>query len=560
MNRFLLAGALLASIGLAGFRTARADSNIPIANAGFESPQTSTYTTDSIPGWTGVGGTMASQNFGVHNFAYIAPDFHDSAPPDGSQFAYINSGSIYQDTGETITARQSYTLTGYICRRIGYPNTSGRASLCTSGGQVLATTGYITAPSGSFTSFSASFTAPPGAPYLGQQLRILLDDTTTPNQQVGFDRLSLRKTTVPRSLITAQDGAPGDRFGWSVAVSGTTMAVGRPGWNGDTGLVDLFVSTGGIWVRQATVAPNDGTPGQLFGYQVALGQGGKLLVVGAPEAENGRGVVYLYTHSGAAWTYRGYVRGSDSVAGDEFGSAVGIAPAGTTFVVGAPAHTAGGAAYVFAWNGSAASQKQKLLPADPQSGTLFGLSMGINAGKVIVVGDPHHDSEAGAIYVYLPKGTLWGPPTKISAVDGAPGNGFGNAVAIAGTAASPVIAAGAHNRPSEAGNVAGAVYLITGLTHQEILSAEDARPANQLGRAVAISQDGTRVAATALGYKSLTGAVYLFDSLGSTNQKLTAVDGQTGTFFGWSLAFTSSGLAIGAPYRSNGDGAVYTTP
>jgi hypothetical protein len=52
------------------------------------------------------------------------------------------------------------------------------------------------------------------------------------------------------------------------------------------------------------------------------------------EAEES-GAVYIYTRNGGTWTAGAYVKGSNTDAGDEFGSAVALSGDGRMMVVGA---------------------------------------------------------------------------------------------------------------------------------------------------------------------------------------------------------------------------------
>jgi hypothetical protein len=47
------------------------------------------------------------------------------------------------------------------------------------------------------------------------------------------------------------------------------------------------------------------------------------------------GAVYFYTRSGTTWTQRHYIKGSNTKAGDEFGSAVALSGDGSIMAVGA---------------------------------------------------------------------------------------------------------------------------------------------------------------------------------------------------------------------------------
>ena len=121
--------------------------------------------------------------------------------PDGLQYAYINSGFIYQDTGTLLTVGMTYTLTAYIGKRTDDPDAAGSLSLESfTGGlptAVLATTGSVTSPSGTFTKYTTTFTA--SSVQAGQDLGIVFTTTGTsgPANQVNFDAVSLMQTSAP---------------------------------------------------------------------------------------------------------------------------------------------------------------------------------------------------------------------------------------------------------------------------------------------------------------------------------------------------------------------------
>jgi hypothetical protein len=58
------------------------------------------------------------------------------------------------------------------------------------------------------------------------------------------------------------------------------------------------------------------------------------------EAEES-GAVYVYTRTGTTWTAGAYVKGSNTDAGDEFGSAVALSGDGRTLAVGAHGEDSG---------------------------------------------------------------------------------------------------------------------------------------------------------------------------------------------------------------------------
>ena len=152
-----------------------------------------------------------------------------------------------------------------------------------------------------------------------------------------------------------------DRFGYSVALSGDTLAVGAygedsaaTGVNGNqaddsasfAGAVYVFVRSGTTWTQQAYVKASNTGAFDYFGTSVALS--GDTLAVGAPfednaatgvngnqadDSANSAGAVYVFVRSGATWMQQAYVKASNTGADDSFGSRVALS--GDTLAVGA---------------------------------------------------------------------------------------------------------------------------------------------------------------------------------------------------------------------------------
>lgn len=175
----------------------------------------------------------------------------------------------------------------------------------------------------------------------------------------------------PQAYIKASNPGNGDTFGESVAVSGDTIVVGSPREDGsgtrvnpnandnleEAGAAYVFARNGSQWVQQAYLKSVNGSvlspPGDLFGRGVAIF--GDTIVVGAPDEDSAatgiggdsadnsrtdRGAAYLYTRSGATWSFVAYIK-ADRATGD-FGETVAMS--GDTLVIGTPR---GDEAYVF---------------------------------------------------------------------------------------------------------------------------------------------------------------------------------------------------------------------
>ena len=137
-------------------------------------------------------------------------------------------------------------------------------------------------------------------------------------------------TWTQQAQLTASDGAAGDNSGYSVALSGDTALVGAyhddVGVNADQGAASVFVRSGATWTQQAQLTAFDGAPGDNFGYSVALS--GDTALVGAwfddvgPNANQGS--VYVFTRSGGTWTLQAQRTATGAAANDQFGCAVAV--------------------------------------------------------------------------------------------------------------------------------------------------------------------------------------------------------------------------------------------
>ncbi len=106
-----------------------------------------------------------------------------------------------------------------------------------------------------------------------------------------------------QAKLTASDGASADLFGRSVAVSGDTVVVGAQyddiGDNNEQGSAYVFTRTEGTWTESAKLTAPDGAGGDLFGVSVAMS--GSTAVIGAgfhdPDGKAEQGAAYMWGDS-----------------------------------------------------------------------------------------------------------------------------------------------------------------------------------------------------------------------------------------------------------------------
>ncbi len=164
-----------------------------------------------------------------------------------------------------------------------------------------------------------------------------------------------------QAYLKASNTDANDRFGYSVAISGSTVVVAAyaedsntTGVGGDesdnsamdSGAAYVFRRSGSTWAQEAYLKASNTGAWDYFGYAVAIS--GDTVVVGAGyEESNATGVNgdqsdnsafdagagYTFTRSGSTWTQADYLKASNTDAEDYFGQAVAVS--GGTVVVGA---------------------------------------------------------------------------------------------------------------------------------------------------------------------------------------------------------------------------------
>jgi len=171
--------------------------------------------------------------------------------------------------------------------------------------------------------------------------------------------------------------APGEDFGCSVSLSGSTLVVGAAGNNSYNGAAYVFDALNGKLLH--SMRNPDPGPG-LFGYSVSVS--GNVMVVGAPDESPG---VFVYSASTGALEHT-LTTGTST----ENDGGVSVATNGAEIVVGAPREDAfgvpwGGDVYIFAVTSGALLDRYNA--PEPSSDAFFGWSVDIGPGGTIVVGD-----------------------------------------------------------------------------------------------------------------------------------------------------------------------------
>ncbi len=323
------------------------------------------------------------------------------------------------------------------------------------------------------------------------------------------------------SYFKASNTESFDHFGFSVAVSGDTLAVAArdedssaTGIDGDeqddgapeSGAVFVFVRENGGWSQQAYLKASNTGAADYFGHSLALHE--DTLVVGAPfedsasagvngdSADNSSdrsGAAYVFVRDNGLWSQQAYLKASNPDPLDGFGTSVAVW--GDSIVVGAPYEASfatgvngnqsddsvseSGAAYLFVRNGSTWTQQAYLKASNTQLDDHFGREVGVwddtlvvaavdeDSGALGVNGNQGDNSalNSGAVYVFVRRGLAWTQQAYLKASNTGASDNFGDSLAIDGeTVAVGAIledsrTSGVGSTPNDAGVDNGAVYV-----------------------------------------------------------------------------------------------------
>ena len=334
--------------------------------------------------------------------------------------------------------------------------------------------------------------------------------------------------------LLPDDGATHHDFGVSVAISGATAIVGadRDDDNGNaSGSAYLFDTASGQQI--AKLLPNDGAMNDRFGISVAIS--GSTAIVGALlNDDNGTnsGSAYLFDISDPKNPVQiAKLLPNDGAANDQFGTSVAIS--GAIAIVGAyfddDNGESSGSAYLF--DSTTGRQLSKLLPDDGAEGDQFGASVAIS-GATAIVGVPFDDDNgSGTGSAYLFDTTTGRQIAKLLPDDGAAFDNFGNFGISVGISGATAIVGAYHT--DDNGIWSGSAYLFDTAAGQQIakLLPNDGAEFDTFGISVAISGATAIVGAPWNNDNGdLSGSAYLFDPAGAPSPGDLNCDGEINAF------------------------------
>ena len=362
--------------------------------------------------------------------------------------------------------------------------------------------------------------------------------------------------------------AASDHLGYSSKItdSGDMVIVGATGSGvagSSSGQVRVFKLTGGVWT-QFGQSLNGSASNQQLGWDVDMASDGVFIATSAPFANATRGYVRVYGIAGGLWTQFGPdITGEAD--GDASGVSIGLNGFGNIIAIGAPYNDGNGnnSGHVRVYQYMAGVWTQIGADIDGEAaGDNFGWSVALNdLGDRLVVGAPKNaggGSSRGHVRIFDLVAGNW--VQHGSDIDGIiDDDNLGHAVAIDN--AGNTIVVGGNLGFGNGGNLQNSgivrVYDISGPITQIGSQIQGNSQYDYMGSEVSISNDGTRIAASAIGNDDngdTAGQVRAYKNVGGVWTQIGAnINGAAASDtagLGLGLSGDGQSVVIGSPYNS----------
>ncbi len=306
----------------------------------------------------------------------------------------------------------------------------------------------------------------------------------------------------------------------SVFIQEDLAMVGAFNADNDEGKVYVYRRDGDDWIEEAVLEASDGMADDEFGNVIAYDD--NFAIIGAWHHNNLNGKVYIFEYQpqSQSWTEVAILTSPDGAqTSQQFGVDVDIS--GDFAVVGAVGrniglHSSAGVAYVYHKDANSNWSFTERLEADvPNDGMFFGDNVAIDGNRIITAGrgsDPD-DQGAGFIFHYDVNTATWGSPFVLTASDASPDDLLGSDVEIEGDLAAV----------SSVTN--GAIYIFewngTAWQEQAIIKACDVNEVLRFGYAMSIDNGDIIISNPNRARAGLdrAGVAYLFRKQGSAWQQ-----------------------------------------
>ncbi len=219
-------------------------------------------------------------------------------------------------------------------------------------------------------------------------------------------------------------------------MEGDTLFMADPG---ATRSIEVYRRLGTTWISDGTLAPSDDDPDDGFGSSMAMS--GSTAAIGAPNKNGNIGAVYVFERQELGWVQTQLLEPEVAALDDLYGSSVDVH--GSTIAVGAPqsppeedvvvdggGFTPGGYVEVWSHDGTAFERTSNITNTDPLNGggEEVGSALQLTDNNWLMIGSPSDGPPGGSgrVYGYRLNGTEWELTAEISTTDSPTGAAFGS--------------------------------------------------------------------------------------------------------------------------------------
>jgi hypothetical protein len=354
----------------------------------------------------------------------------------------------------------------------------------------------------------------------------------------------------------------------AISTDGSTVVIGAPGDNSNTGAAWVFTKDGSNWVQLGGKLVGTGAVGQSRqGASVAIGLEGNTIALGAPGDNSNAGAVWIFTRNGSSWTQQGEkLVGSGAAGAAQQGTSVALSGDGNTVAFGGISDDFyNGAAWAFVrTDGVWAQQGSKMVSSGAIGRARQGASVALSAdGNTMIVGAYQDDNRKGAVWIYTRTDCEWMQAgAKLVGTGGTSQAWQGYSVALSADGNTAVAGASADN------SLIGATWVFTrsggSWTQQgnRLVGTHSTSTARQ-GSSVALSADGNTAITGGLNDDSGKGAMWVFTRNSTTwsqqGSKLKGTSAVGASKQGTAVAVNAIGTTalIGGPADNGSKGAFW---
>lgn len=318
-------------------------------------------------------------------------------------------------------------------------------------------------------------------------IQMIVSATVSPGVARAIDPVAiLAPSDVPEGF--------GNGFGSSIAISGDYVVVGAklaPYFNGNReGAAYVSRRYGDRWIEQAKLLGSETVAYSQLGWAVDID--GDVIVAGAPRWEfntcgfDRPGSVYVFRRDDQGtpddpaddtWPEEAILTVADPRISEFFGMSVAVS--GDVIVVGGQC---GNTVEVFRRRGRKWRHEDSLSPAQTSGRVNFGLSLDIDADRIVSGAYRSFDESTGAAYVFVRKGAKWVEEATLLPSDHTTPDSFGWSVSVSGR--SIVVGAPGIGSAYVYAHTASGRWL-----EQAIVKAPQTASVGQFGFAVSVNRD-----------------------------------------------------------------------